>query len=151
MDLDFEDVLCSPSGSSKQTKKRTTSSKTASGSNLEPLKRVKKSANKKRALTQLTIDLEKTPDTSSIPAAVSYGEQALGPVHQVKFSVSQLEMAFLEPSYPYPPLQASLLSFVAQQRGLQNINQLNTELHKSNDQRKFWLGNGMTLSLRFLG
>uniref|UniRef100_A0A803PUR0 Uncharacterized protein n=1 Tax=Cannabis sativa TaxID=3483 RepID=A0A803PUR0_CANSA len=68
----------------------------------ETLKRIKKIANKKRASTQLMIEPEKSPNNSTAPVVASSGEQALGSVHQVKFSGSQPELVFLEPSCPLP-------------------------------------------------
>uniref|UniRef100_A0A803PCN6 Uncharacterized protein n=1 Tax=Cannabis sativa TaxID=3483 RepID=A0A803PCN6_CANSA len=87
-DMDFKDLFCSPSGSNKKSKKRTATSETASGSNPEHLKRIKKSASKKCASTQLVIEQEKTPDTSSTPVAASTGEQALGTLPLVCATIS---------------------------------------------------------------
>uniref|UniRef100_A0A803P9M3 Uncharacterized protein n=1 Tax=Cannabis sativa TaxID=3483 RepID=A0A803P9M3_CANSA len=76
MDLDLEDMLCSPTLSVKKSKKRATSKNEASGYTEETLKRTKTITNKKRASNQLSIEPAKSPD-NAIPVAVSTSEQAL--------------------------------------------------------------------------
>uniref|UniRef100_A0A803PT17 Uncharacterized protein n=1 Tax=Cannabis sativa TaxID=3483 RepID=A0A803PT17_CANSA len=46
--------------------------------------------------------LSSPPGSKKVPTDVSIDEQVLGSVDQVKFSGSQLEIVFLEPSYPLP-------------------------------------------------
>uniref|UniRef100_A0A803QPK9 Uncharacterized protein n=1 Tax=Cannabis sativa TaxID=3483 RepID=A0A803QPK9_CANSA len=68
MDLDLEDVLRSPTCPIKKSKKRATLIGDALGSTQEPLKRIKKTTNKKRATKQLTIEQEESLGNSTAPS-----------------------------------------------------------------------------------
>uniref|UniRef100_A0A803PTN5 Uncharacterized protein n=1 Tax=Cannabis sativa TaxID=3483 RepID=A0A803PTN5_CANSA len=123
MDVDLENMFKSPPLADKKFKKSVAQAGEASSSTKKP-KRTKTTTNKKKSLSQLTIEAAKSSETRNEVSATGIEVSVVGievsvagievfdvgnvegqptrSVHQVKFFGSRSEMVLLEPSCPLP-------------------------------------------------